>query len=112
MKLQINFSLFADVDKDIDNGLTLCLALMTRSEVFFQMNDGFNGLNDLQMAVKQGLPVKNNPEYYAKLAKFYACEFMMQLLQARSTTPIENFCSIERGEKVSDFYQTLRPALR
>jgi SET and MYND domain-containing protein 4 len=48
---------------------------MTRSEVFFKMNDGFNGLNDLQLAVKCGLPVKNNAEYYAKLAKFYACEF-------------------------------------
>lgn len=48
---------------------------MTRSEVFFKMNDGFNGLNDLQLAVKQGLPVKNNPEYFAKLAKFYASEF-------------------------------------
>lgn len=65
---------FADVDRDIDNGLTLCLALMTRSEVFFKMNDGLNGLNDLQLAVKYGLPVKNNPEYYAKLAKFYACK--------------------------------------
>lgn len=49
---------------------------MTRSEVFFKMNDGFNGLNDLQLAVKHGLPVKNNPEYYAKLAKFYARELL------------------------------------
>lgn len=47
---------------------------MTRSEVFFKMNDGTNGLNDLQMAVKHGLPTKNNSEYYAKLARFYACE--------------------------------------
>lgn len=70
---------FADVDRDIDNGLTLCLALMTRSEVFFKMNDGLNGLNDLQLAVKYGLPVKNNPEYYAKLAKFYACKCSLPL---------------------------------
>ncbi|CRL06484.1 CLUMA_CG019432, isoform A [Clunio marinus] len=75
-----------DVDKDIDNGLTLCLALMTRSEVFFKMNDGLNGLNDLQLAVKCGLPVRNNPDYYAKLAKFYAmlneekkCEISIKL---------------------------------
>lgn len=68
---------------------------MTRSEVFFKMNDGFNGLNDLQLAVKHGLPVKNNPEYYAKLAKFYACEFIVQLLKARLTTPLENICSVE-----------------
>jgi hypothetical protein len=50
---------------------------MTRSEVFFNMNDGLNGLNDLQLAVKCGLPVKNNPEYYAKLAKFYASKFIL-----------------------------------
>lgn len=79
--MQIKISSFADVDKDIDNGITLALALMTRSEVFFKLNDGFNGLNDLQLAVKYGLPVKNNPEYYAKLAKFYACEFIVQLLK-------------------------------
>lgn len=52
---------------------------MTRSEVFFKMNDGINALNDLQLAVKCGLPVKNNAEYYAKLAKFYACELIVQL---------------------------------
>lgn len=74
----------ADTDKDIDNGLTLCLALMTRSEVFFKLNDGFNGLSDLQLAVKCGLPVKNNAEYYAKLARFYASEFVAQLFQTRS----------------------------
>lgn len=66
----------ADKEKDIDNGLTLCLALMARSEVFLKMNDGINGLNDLQLAVKHGLPTKNNSEYYAKLARFYACELM------------------------------------
>jgi hypothetical protein len=47
---------------------------VTRSEVFLKMNDGTNALSDLQLAAKCGLPVKNNPEYYAKLARFYACE--------------------------------------
>jgi len=68
--------MFLDDDKAIDNGLTFCLALLTRSEVFFAMSDGFNGLNDLQLAVKSGLPVKGNPEYYAKLSRFYACELI------------------------------------
>jgi hypothetical protein len=51
---------------------------MTRSEVFAKMYDGFNGLKDLQLAVKYGLPVKNNSDYYAKLAKFYASKFILQ----------------------------------
>lgn len=59
---------------------------MTRSEVFFKMNDGSNGLSDLQLAVKHGLPTKNNSEYYAKLARFYACELMCSLLKSRSMT--------------------------
>lgn len=59
----------------MDNGLTLCLALMTRSEVFYKLNDGTNGLNDIQLATKYGLPVKNNAEYYAKIAKLYARKF-------------------------------------
>lgn len=65
---------YIDADKDLDNGLTLALALVQRSEVFFRMNDAVNGLNDLQLAVKCGLNVKTDASYYAKLAKFYACE--------------------------------------
>ena len=95
--MQIKNFPFADVDKDIDNGLTLALALMTRSEVFFKMNDGFNGLNDLQLAVKYGLPVKNNPEYYAKLAKFYACELPASIVQTRFMISIEILFSVRRG---------------
>lgn len=48
---------------------------MTRSEVFFKLNDGINGLKDIQLATKYGLPVKNNAEYYAKIAKLYARKF-------------------------------------
>lgn len=59
---------------------------MTRSEVFFKMNDGFNGLSDLQLAAKYGLPVKNNAEYYAKLARFYAREFYSLLFQVVFTS--------------------------
>ncbi len=65
---------FQDADIEVDNGLTLALALLTRSEVFLRMLDGEHGLSDLQLAVKCGLPVKENAEYYAKLAKFYTCE--------------------------------------
>jgi hypothetical protein len=62
----------------IDNGLTLALALATRSEVFLRLNDGTNGLNDIQLAVKYGLDVKKSADYYSKLARFYAREFVAQ----------------------------------
>ncbi|KAG5667579.1 hypothetical protein PVAND_015556 [Polypedilum vanderplanki] len=75
-----------DVDKTIDNGLTFAFALAQRSEVFLRMHDGQNGLNDLQLAVKYGLDIKKNAEYYSKLAKFYAllnedkkCEISIKL---------------------------------
>ncbi|CAG9811410.1 unnamed protein product [Chironomus riparius] len=61
-----------DDDRDIDNGLTLALALLQRAEVFYRMNNGVYALKDLQLAVKCGLPVKTNAEYYAKLSKVYA----------------------------------------
>lgn len=70
---------------------------MTRSEVFFKMNEGTNALNDLQLAVKCGLMVKNNAEYYAKLAKFYACEWIVQLFRAPIVIPF--FRSAERRQK-------------
>lgn len=53
---------------------------MTRSEVFYKLNDGTNGLNDIQLATKYGLPVKNNAEYYAKIAKLYARKFAKLLI--------------------------------
>ena len=65
---------FLDDDREIDNGLTLALALLQRAEVFYRMYNGVYALKDLQLAVKYGLPVKNNAEYYAKLSKVYACE--------------------------------------
>jgi hypothetical protein len=43
------------------------------------MNDGLNALNDLQLAVKHGLPCKNNSEYYARLAKLYASKLILKL---------------------------------
>mgnify|MGYP003556037487 FL=1 len=61
---------------DIDNGLTLALSLVARSDVFLRLGDGVHGLNDLQLSVKFGLPIKNNPEYYAKLSRFYGCELV------------------------------------
>lgn len=72
---------------------------MTRSEVFFKMNDGFNALNDLQLAVKYGLPVKNNPEYYAKLAKFYACEFPRAIVQTRFIIQLNFFIVLNEDKK-------------
>lgn len=75
-------TIFLDDDREIDNGLTLALALVQRAEVFFRLHDGVHALNDLQLAVKCGLPVKDNAEYYAKLAKNYACECWDILLAA------------------------------
>ncbi|XP_035898135.1 SET and MYND domain-containing protein 4 isoform X1 [Anopheles stephensi] len=60
------------VDRFIDKGLTLALALWTRAEVFIRMLDGKRGLQDLQLASKCGLPVKQNADYYARVAKCYA----------------------------------------
>uniref|UniRef100_A0A182J6H9 SET domain-containing protein n=1 Tax=Anopheles atroparvus TaxID=41427 RepID=A0A182J6H9_ANOAO len=60
------------VDKCIDKGLTLALALWTRCEVFIRMLDGKRALQDLQLAVKCGLPVQQNADYYQRLAKCYA----------------------------------------
>ncbi|KFB39589.1 AGAP002999-PA-like protein [Anopheles sinensis] len=60
------------VDKFIDKGLTLALALWTRAEVFIRMLDGKRAQQDLQLAVKCGLPVKQNAEYYLRVAKCYA----------------------------------------
>lgn len=48
--------------------------------MFFRMNDGVHALSDLQLAVKCGLPVKDNPDYYAKLARIYACEYDSELI--------------------------------
>lgn len=56
----------------IDSGLSLALALWSRSDVFLQMNDGKRALDDLQYAVKCGFPVKHRPEYYWRMAKCYA----------------------------------------
>ncbi|XP_058062549.1 SET and MYND domain-containing protein 4 [Anopheles bellator] len=60
------------VDAAIDKGLTLALALWTRAEVFVTMLDGKHAMQDLQLAVKCGLPVKQNADYYQRVAKCYA----------------------------------------
>uniref|UniRef100_A0A182N656 SET domain-containing protein n=1 Tax=Anopheles dirus TaxID=7168 RepID=A0A182N656_9DIPT len=60
------------VDRYIDKGLTLALALWTRAEVFIRLLDGKHALQDLQLAAKCGLPVKQNADYYARVAKCYA----------------------------------------
>ncbi|XP_058824992.1 SET and MYND domain-containing protein 4 isoform X2 [Topomyia yanbarensis] len=60
------------VDQQIDQGMTLACALWTRAEVLIQALDGKRALVDLQMAVKAGFPVKENGEYYGRMAKCYA----------------------------------------
>jgi SET and MYND domain-containing protein 4 len=63
------------VDKLLDNGLTLALALWNRSEVLIRLLDGEHGLKDLQMSAKAGFQVKQNAQYYARLAKCYTCKY-------------------------------------
>jgi SET and MYND domain-containing protein 4 len=62
------------VDKLVDNGLTLALALWNRSEVLIRSLDGQHALKDLQICAKVGFQAKQNPQYYARMAKCYACE--------------------------------------
>ncbi|XP_053690963.1 SET and MYND domain-containing protein 4 [Sabethes cyaneus] len=60
------------IDLHIDQGMTLACALWTRSEVLIGALDGKRALVDLQMAAKAGFPVKENAEYYGRMAKCYA----------------------------------------
>ncbi|XP_055636198.1 SET and MYND domain-containing protein 4 isoform X2 [Toxorhynchites rutilus septentrionalis] len=61
-----------DVDTFVDKGKTLACALWTRAEVLIRTLDGKHAMVDLQMAAKAGFPVKENGEYYARMARCYA----------------------------------------
>ncbi|CAD7002729.1 unnamed protein product [Ceratitis capitata] len=61
-----------DVDIDIDNGLSLAMAYRSRATILINLGDGQTAISDLKLAASYGLELKDNVDYYIKLAKAYA----------------------------------------
>ncbi|XP_065361509.1 SET and MYND domain-containing protein 4 [Calliphora vicina] len=61
-----------DVDMQIDDGLSLALALRSRAVILIALGEGEQALNDLKLAVSFGLDCKQSIDYYIKMAKAYA----------------------------------------
>ncbi|XP_054735142.1 SET and MYND domain-containing protein 4 isoform X1 [Anastrepha obliqua] len=61
-----------DVDLGVDDGLSLPLAYRCRAAVLINLGDGQAALNDLKLAASYGLELKENVDYYIKMAKAYA----------------------------------------
>lgn len=77
-----NFSFhFIGVDIRCDGGLTLALALWSRSAVLLDLNRGSDALVDIQSAIDNGLDdVKKQLEYYVRLAKANASKYTTEIL--------------------------------
>ncbi|XP_061391041.1 SET and MYND domain-containing protein 4 [Musca vetustissima] len=60
------------VDMQIDEGLTLALALRCRAVILIALGEGEAAINDLKLAATNGLDIKNSVDYYLKMAKAYA----------------------------------------
>lgn len=66
----MKFSHLKGMDIRHDAGLTLALALWSRSAVLLDLNRGCDALVDIQSAIDNGLDdLKNQLEYYVRLAK-------------------------------------------
>ncbi|XP_013115847.1 SET and MYND domain-containing protein 4 [Stomoxys calcitrans] len=79
-----------DVDMQIDNGLTLALALRSRAVILIALGEGEAALCDLKLAASYGLDSKTSVDYYIKMAKAYAC--MGELSRAEISLKLaENF---------------------
>ncbi|XP_067642855.1 SET and MYND domain-containing protein 4 [Eurosta solidaginis] len=61
-----------DVDKDLDDGLSLAMAYRSRAAILINIGDGQGAVRDLKLAANYGLVIKDNVDYYIKLAKAYA----------------------------------------
>ncbi|XP_037818792.1 SET and MYND domain-containing protein 4 [Lucilia sericata] len=61
------------VDMQIDDGLSLALALRSRAVILLALGEGEQALSDLKLAVSFGLDCKQSIDYYIKMAKAYAC---------------------------------------
>lgn len=68
------FSILLGVDMQIDEGLTLALALRCRALILTALGEGEAAINDLKLATANGLETKNSVDYYVKMAKAYASE--------------------------------------
>lgn len=55
----------------MDAGRTLSLALWGRAQVLAQLGEIKIALNDLQLAIKEGLPEQLRPDLYALMAACY-----------------------------------------
>lgn len=58
-----------DVELQIDGGLSLALALWSRSAALLELGDGKNAISDLQHSLTCGLPAKQHGAYYLRLAR-------------------------------------------
>lgn len=56
-------------EPEIDRGYSLPLALWTRSEILLKLMDGVKAMRDIQFAARILPDFKQNPEYFARLAK-------------------------------------------
>lgn len=72
------------IDIRYDGGLSLALALWSRSAVLLDLNRGNDALADIQFAIDNGLDdVKKHHEYYVRMAKanasklHYATKFII-----------------------------------
>lgn len=66
----ICFYFVEGVDIRFDSGLSLALALWSRSAVLLDLNRGTDALVDIQCAIDNGLEdLKKQHEYYARLAR-------------------------------------------
>ncbi|XP_017477313.1 PREDICTED: SET and MYND domain-containing protein 4 isoform X1 [Rhagoletis zephyria] len=61
-----------DVERDIDNGLSLAMAYRSRAGILINLGYGEAALRDLKLAASYGLELKGNVDYYIKMAKAYA----------------------------------------
>uniref|UniRef100_A0A0A1X542 SET and MYND domain-containing protein 4 n=1 Tax=Zeugodacus cucurbitae TaxID=28588 RepID=A0A0A1X542_ZEUCU len=61
-----------DVDPAVDNGLSLAMAYRSRAAILINMGNGQAAMSDLKLAATYGLELKENADYYIKLAKAYA----------------------------------------
>ncbi|XP_050335522.1 SET and MYND domain-containing protein 4 [Bactrocera neohumeralis] len=61
-----------DVDLAVDNGLSLAMAYRSRAAILINLGNGQAAMSDLKLAANYGLELKENVDYYIKLAKAYA----------------------------------------
>lgn len=67
------------IDVRSDGGLSLALALWSRSAVLLDLNRGNDALADIQCAIDNGLDdVKKHLDYYVRMTKANASKYFMQ----------------------------------